>query len=66
MSNRVVVTGIGLKTPVGLDRGKTWDALLKGTSGIDKISSFDAEEFEIFPKLFLIHICDSFCSEEEL
>ena len=46
MSNRVVVTGIGLKTPVGLDRGKTWDALLKGTSGIDKISSFDAEEFE--------------------
>jgi len=46
MSNRVVVTGIGLKTPVGLDREKTWDALLKGTSGIDKISSFDAEEFE--------------------
>ena len=46
MSNRVVVTGIGLKTPVGLDRKTTWDALLKGSSGIDKISSFDAEEFE--------------------
>ncbi|MDP7612848.1 MAG: beta-ketoacyl-ACP synthase II [Dehalococcoidia bacterium] len=46
MSKRVVVTVIGLKKPVCQDMGKTRDARLKGTSGIDKISSFDAEEFE--------------------
>ncbi len=46
MTERVVVTGIGLVTPVGEDKKSTWDSLLKGKSGIDYISLFDAEGFE--------------------
>ena len=38
---RVVVTGLGAITPVGNDIEATWNNLLKGTSGIDTIKSFD-------------------------
>lgn len=38
----VVVTGLGLVTPVGLDRPSTWDALVAGRSGLATISHFDA------------------------
>jgi 3-oxoacyl-[acyl-carrier-protein] synthase II len=46
MERRVVVTGIGIVSPVGLTRDTTWTNLLAGTSGIGYISSFDAEAFE--------------------
>ena len=46
MERRVVVTGIGMVSPVGLTRETTWRNLLDGKSGIDHIASFDAEELE--------------------
>lgn len=39
---RVVVTGLGCVSPVGLDVPTTWNALCEGRSGVDTISLFDA------------------------
>jgi len=45
MKRRVVVTGIGLVSPLGLDRSTTWEGLLAGRSGIGPITKFDASEY---------------------
>ena len=45
--NRVVVTGIGAQTPLGLDMPATWDNLVAGRSGIDFITLFDASKMEV-------------------
>ncbi|MCL0046409.1 beta-ketoacyl-ACP synthase II [Dehalococcoidales bacterium] len=45
-NNRVVVTGIGILCPLGLNAAITWEALIAGKSGIDYITLFDAEPFE--------------------
>jgi 3-oxoacyl-[acyl-carrier-protein] synthase II len=42
---RVVVTGVGLVSPVGIGTEETWAALLKGKSGIAPIQLFDASRF---------------------
>ena len=42
MSRRVVITGIGMITPVGNDTESTWEALCAGRSGIGPITNFDA------------------------
>ena len=39
---RVVVTGLGAVTPLGLDAQSTWDAAVAGRSGVDWIRAFDA------------------------
>jgi len=44
--HRVVVTGIGAFTPLGLDMAKTWENLVAGKSGIDYITLFDATPHE--------------------
>ena len=41
---RVVITGIGAVTPLGLTIDDTWDALVAGRSGIDTITKFDASQ----------------------
>lgn len=42
---RVVVTGMGMLTPLGNDVASTWQALQQGKSGIDFISHFDTEAY---------------------
>lgn len=41
---RVVVTGIGMVTPLGITKDETWDAIVAGKSGIKTISHFDVTE----------------------
>jgi len=43
---RVVVTGLGLLSPVGNDVSSSWNNIVQGRSGVKPISSFDVTEFE--------------------
>jgi 3-oxoacyl-[acyl-carrier-protein] synthase II len=45
MNNRVVITGLGVISPVGNNVEEFWKNLLNGVSGIDYIKAFDATEF---------------------
>lgn len=46
MKKRVVVTGIGAVTPIGLTVEEFWSALIAGKSGVDYITYFDTENFD--------------------
>ena len=43
---RVVITGLGIISPLGLNVSDSWDAIADGKSGIDYITGFDAEAFD--------------------
>jgi 3-oxoacyl-[acyl-carrier-protein] synthase II len=43
-NRRVVVTGVGAVTPLGLDLERTWQALIAGRSGVRTITAFDAKD----------------------
>lgn len=45
MKRRVVITGIGMVTPLGLDTESVWANLREGKSGVAPITLFDASEF---------------------
>jgi 3-oxoacyl-[acyl-carrier-protein] synthase II len=42
---RVVVTGLGMISPLGIGNDATWQGLIEGRSGIDRITKFDASEY---------------------
>ncbi len=46
MDKRVVITGVGLVTPLGIGVDESWSALCAGKSGIAEITLFDAKKFK--------------------
>jgi 3-oxoacyl-[acyl-carrier-protein] synthase II len=44
---RVVITGFGCVTPIGIGRNAYWDSLAAGRSGVRRIESFDATGFDV-------------------
>ena len=46
MKNRVVVTGLGVISPIGHTVDEFWNALMSGKSGVDYITSFDTTGFD--------------------
>src|SRR3989338_6799994 len=49
MSKLVVITGIGVVSSIGIGKEQFWSNLIKGTSGISKIESFDTS---LYPSHF--------------
>lgn len=47
MKHRVVVTGIGIVSPIGTGKENFWKGILEGTCGIKHISSFDTSAFKV-------------------
>ena len=44
MKRRVVITGVGMITPIGIDTKTTWDGIVNGRSGIGPITQFDDKD----------------------
>ena len=45
MKRKVVITGIGIVSPVGIGKEQFWDSLIQGKSGIDYITRFDVTDY---------------------
>ena len=45
--NRVVITGMGAITPLGLDVNTTWQNIVAGKSGVGRITQFDPTEYDV-------------------
>ena len=45
--NRVVITGMGVISPVGLDVNTFWDSLLSGKCGVDTITRYDTTGMKV-------------------
>ncbi|MEK7822513.1 MAG: beta-ketoacyl synthase N-terminal-like domain-containing protein, partial [Planctomycetota bacterium] len=47
MERRVVVTGLGVITPIGSGKDKFWKALLDGKSGVGEVTCFDTSGHKV-------------------
>jgi 3-oxoacyl-[acyl-carrier-protein] synthase II len=47
MTRRVVVTGLGLVSPLGIGTRPTWEGLVSGRSGVGPITHFDASDYPV-------------------
>ena len=47
MRRRVVVTGLGAVTPLGLNVDETWESMMGGRSGVGPITKFDPYEWQL-------------------
>ena len=47
MNKRVVITGVGIVSPLGLDVSATWQGLIAGRPGVGLITLFDASAFDV-------------------
>ncbi len=47
MNREVVITGIGILSPIGIGRESYWDALMQGKTGFKTISLFDTSRFNV-------------------
>ena len=67
MTRRVVITGIGMVTPVGVDAGRSWNRIINSKSGIKNIKRFDTTDLpDSISKVAGEVNCDNENSEEGL
>ncbi len=67
MSNRrVVITGLGALTPLGLNVSDTWQKILAGASGVTRVDTFDISEFstKILANVKGFHVEDHITSKD--
>lgn len=47
MAKRIVITGVGVISPVGCGKDTFWEAITSGKSGIDEVKGFDTSAFKV-------------------
>ncbi len=47
MNKRVVITGVGVISPIGCKKDVFWNALISGVSGVSEVKAFDTSDFKV-------------------
>ncbi len=53
MNKRIVITGMGVISPIGNKKDAFWNALISGTSGVSEVTSFDTSPFKVHRGCFV-------------